>query len=1012
VQINGDLIAFGLIHLSDIHFSSDHDFISKKYSSFFNALKDDFLGCSQIFVVVSGDIANEGLKSEYEQATNFFKQLSEDLKGRYRSVKLKFILVPGNHDCDFSLPVKSGKKEARRIDYSTIGVGSSYIDSRINLQKNFWDFYSIYSEVPKNKIFYRIIEEINNKKICFHCFNTAWMSDINETPGHLFFPVKSVPELADQVNYDINIAVFHHPTNWLNPNTQENNKREFQNLLDNISSLQIVGHEHKNEIRQAEDLDKFDSKNISFAGDIFQDLENRQESGFQTIIITPSHNKLKLIRYRWNKTKTLYQQCPQKEIFLEKTSKKALKLQESFVSKINGLNLPLSSDYKEVLLSDLYVYPHLEHIKQESSKRMEDYIDSSKLLDMLKEGIHVMEGETQIGKTSLLNKLTLDLYEKGFYPILLDGSKILNDNYEKILREAFRVQYVTEDDSYDRYKQLPKKNKVLLIDDFHACQLRKTNRNELIKYFEDLFGFIFMTIDSIYGMLSQCQISFKNNHLYSIKQLGYSKRNLLVEKYIKYKYSDNPDTSELADKIKITFDKLCQILGNKLIPSYPVFVLTIIQALDYTPLDINETSYGYCYQTLIHLALSKAGVIKDHIDAYINFITELAFDIFCKKAKSISEREFKDFHVKYCKKYWAPDYAIMNDKLIRSKILKSEYGEYQFSYIYVLYFLAAKRIAEMIDNAKGREIIKSLFENLHIEKNANILVFVTHHTKNYEFIQESIYTAMTPFNEIEPITLEKKSKYYTLLEDIVGEIKNDVIEMRDPVQERNRRLVEQDEIEREADDADDEDSKSDEIENNIQIRPFLHAIRSIEIIGQIVKNRKGSLDKATLKDMINELYNTGFRMVGALGDLIKQGKEDVAEAIQEKVKAKDTSYDIEVRVYRFLHFISLQACLGIFSKLVQCVGVRELQDLFNDVASEIDSPAAHLVSFSINSYYGTINMKELERLSKEFADNFVAFQILRSRVKAYIYNNHVDYKLKQRIGAYLKMNVTPQIANQ
>ena len=101
----------------------------------------------------------------------------------------------------------------------------------------------------------------------------------------------------------------------------------------------------------------------------------------------------------------------------------------------------------------------------------------------------------------------------------------------------------------------------------------------------------------------------------------------------------------------------------------------------------------------------------------------------------------------------------------------------------------------------------------------------------------------------------------------------------------------------------------------------------------------------------------------------------------------------------------MQACLGIFTKIVQHVGVKELNTIFNEVAKEINTPAAHLVSFSVNTYYGRINISELKKLSKEFKDNPVAFQILRSRMKAYIYHNHVDFKLKQRIGTFLKMNV-------
>jgi len=502
--------------------------------------------------------------------------------------------------------------------------------------------------------------------------------------------------------------------------------------------------------------------------------------------------------------------------------------------------------------------------------------------------------------------------------------------------------------------------------------------------------------------VSGSEALFKKAKFYSIKPLGYAKRNSLVENYIKYSHSDTNYIEDMLVRVRDTFDKLTIVLGNKLIPPCPVFVLTIIHSLDYTPLNLNETSYGYCYQTLIHLALSNSGVRKDHIDSFVNFITELAFQMFKKDSTSVSEIEFESFYNQYRTKFWAPSFDTLNDRLLRSKVIKNEYGEYQFGYIYILYFLAAKKIAEIIDKEEGKAIINSLLENLHIERNANILVFATHHTKSEKFIEEAIFAAMTPFESISPITLDKGCHYNKLLQEVVREIKNDVIEMRDPTHERKKQMIANDRLEcakaR-------EDPDCQDVENNIHLRPFLQAFRSIEIVGQIIRNRKGSLETDTLKDMISELYYTGFRMISHLGELIRKCKEDLAQEIEEKLKEKDSTSDIERKVYRLLEFVSLQACLSIFTKLIQNIGVKELHEVFNDVADHINTPAAHLVSFSINSYYDKLNIKELEKLAKEFKDNIVAIQILRSRVKAYIYNNHVDYRLKQKIGSCLNMDV-------
>lgn len=1005
--LSTEFTGLGIIHLSDIHFSTEADFITSKFDSFYNALKDDFEDCNHIVVIISGDIAKTGSTAEYSKASEFFAKLSGKLGERYKSSKVKFIFVPGNHDCDFSQDSQLRQNSIQNIDYGTLGKDSSVLDTCVSIQANFWNFFGSYEEPPKNKVYYKIIEEINDRKICFHCFNTAWMSQIHEAPGSLFFPVKKIPELSHANDFDLDISVFHHPTSWLNPNTKENNRKEFQNILDTISSLQVVGHEHENEIRRTENLDSPRSETLCATGEIFQDLEHPELSGFQTFVINLQQNTFKLNRYHWEKD--LYKLSSGKTLSFPNKSKRPLELQEGFIRKLNRLNLPLLFKDKEAKLSDFYVYPDLEDMDPRPSDKIYDYFDSERLLRVDREGTYVLEGESQVGKSSLLNILTLELYEKGFYPILLDGSKIPNDNLEKSVNQAFKVQYLDSDDNYDRFRQLAKQKKVLLIDDVHACRLSKDTLRKFIENLAGTFGFVFLTIDTAHGLLPQCQSSFKNFNYYSIKPLGYAKRNLLVERYIKYRYSYATDDEDFFDKVRETFDKLCHVLGDKLIPPYPVFVITIIQSLDYTSLNTNETSYGYCYQTLIHLAFRNAGVSNDHIDSYINFITELSFEIFTGGSNSISESDLESFYDQYRLRFWAPRFDIVKKKLLESKIFKDEYGEYQFGYIYILYFLAAKKIAEMIDKEEGKRIVSSLFENLHVERNANILVFITHHTKNDAFIQDSLLTAMIPFDGISPITLEKTCHYYKLIQEVVQEIKREVIELRDPTKERRERLLAKDKLERQTRG---EDLNNDDIENDIHLRPFLQAFKAIEIVGQIVKNRKGSLEISILKDMIVELYYTGFRMISFLGRLIKQEKDDLAQSIEEKVTERNSNYDIEKMVYRFLQFVSLQACLGIFSQLILHVGVKDLHDLFNNVANEINTPAAHLVSFSINSYYGKINIKELERLSKEFEHNPVAFQILRSRIKAYLYNNYVDYRLKQKIGAYLKMEVPAMIGQK
>ncbi|MBU0910699.1 MAG: hypothetical protein KJ717_14120, partial [Proteobacteria bacterium] len=97
---------------------------------------------------------------------------------------------------------------------------------------------------------------------------------------------------------------------------------------------------------------------------------------------------------------------------------------------------------------------------------------------------------------------------------------------------------------------------------------------------------------------------------------------------------------------------------------------------------------------------------------------------------------------------------------------------------------------------------------------------------------------------------------------------------------------------------------------------------------------------------------------------------------------------------------------------VYSVGIKDLKELYEEVAKRIGSPAAKLVSFSINSYYNDISTKDVSNLAKELDGNIVALQILKSRVKAYIYTNHTTYKQKQQLAQALHMKISPSIGRK
>lgn len=185
------------LHLSDIHFENDADWIVKKeteiagacISSIFNEPIDAF------FVIVSGDIANKGSVAQYKIAENFFTKIREKILSE-REIPVNIIFVPGNHDCDLSDPanleLRSLSIDKVLKNQDEIKLGSQVYTECLKVQENFFEFINIVEpslNYPnKPEVFYRLVIPVNGKSIVFNCFNTAWLTKIRKSKGNLQCP--------------------------------------------------------------------------------------------------------------------------------------------------------------------------------------------------------------------------------------------------------------------------------------------------------------------------------------------------------------------------------------------------------------------------------------------------------------------------------------------------------------------------------------------------------------------------------------------------------------------------------------------------------------------------------------------------------------------------------------------------------------------------------------------------------------------------------------------------------
>lgn len=91
------------LHLSDIHIKNEEDEILSRTLAIASTTFQRLPEIHTIIIIVSGDIAWSGIRSEYILAEKFIASLIDLISLENTKIKVEVFVCPGNHDCDFSL---------------------------------------------------------------------------------------------------------------------------------------------------------------------------------------------------------------------------------------------------------------------------------------------------------------------------------------------------------------------------------------------------------------------------------------------------------------------------------------------------------------------------------------------------------------------------------------------------------------------------------------------------------------------------------------------------------------------------------------------------------------------------------------------------------------------------------------------------------------------------------------------------------------------------------------------
>lgn len=650
----------------------------------------------------------------------------------------------------------------------------------------------------------------------------------------------------------------------------------------------------------------------------------------------------------------------------------------------------------KIKLSDIYTIPDVE-IDDDSNKELRMYKSACSLPNKFEK--FLVFGEEQQGKTSLLKYYYRSFLSKSKTPLILDGSKVKDVNFEEIIKKELDRQY--EGLTYEDFKN--SKEKIIIIDNIDNIGLNRKYRNKFISdicFFADKCIF---THQLAFSLLVDEIPALNDFGRAELIGLGNKKREEIIQRWISLGIEQTIPEEDLYTKCDELKDTINSVVKRNIVPTKPIYILMLLQMSEaHSKLKLELSSHGHCYQKLIYQSFENAKISEKEFDKYLNVLTELAWWIFSNN-QNPNESQLDSFFEDYCKVYLDIDKDIVISNLSNHSILQSKDFRVGFKYPYIYYFFVGKKISESyLENKEIQEKVSYLLDNLHREDFANILIFVTHHTKDGWVINLLQNILSKLFDEHPSATLNKEQ--LSFMDDFMKQIPDLILEQREIQKERDDYNEKLDANERNHNDFD--ESNSSNILANIN-----KTFKGMEIAGQIIRNRYASLKRDSLNILAENGINAGLRFLKYFITISDVAKNEIVKVISAHLSENPGLTNLEIERHAenaYLH-LTYGVINSVVRKIATSVGSKEAMEIYKSIEERESTPALLLLKQSIElNFLKRVDMKSISQCAEKLKGNYVCTRILKELVIQHIYMFPVDYREKQQLSRLLGLSVKGQ----
>jgi predicted MPP superfamily phosphohydrolase len=1014
-----------ILHLSDLHLREGGNAVSGKAAEIAAALQSADPLVKDCIVIITGDLAFSGKAPEYNQAVDFLNELRQQLDGTNRPRCVGICCVPGNHDCDFGkdTDVRRLVLHAFTSGQRDLSDGDDLVKSLLTVQGDFFYVESLYAARkaapgdPQGWVTLSTEMHVGDQRVVVNAFNTAITSQLPESQGQLRFPLNLVrPSLTPAGERDLLISIFHHPYNWL----EAENARAFKKHIETTSDLVLTGHEHEEDAYLTERLTGEEVEYLE--GEALQH-GGGELGGFNVVTWDFDQNKHKISQFAWAETHFALKNTSEwlEPVRNRAARRRSFEVNPRYLQELNDPGTGFTHPRKpDLTLEDLFIYPALG---TESLKRLTRLpkgpktIDSHKVLGYVasKEKVLIL-GADKSGKTAMAHMLFLDLKRKhGLVPVFLSGTQLKSANERTIIDliyATFKNQY--HPDQLELYTQLEPSKRALIVDDWDKTRLNWRGQAAALRVAGTFFGKIVVFAGDVVRALALAAREsdpFKDFDDAEIRQFGNFLRGKLIDRWEDLGREYTGDEGAVVHDIHGAENLIVAVLGKNLLPMYPLMILSVLQIAEAAKTaDPHAGSYGALLEALIFKALGRVSTGFPDFQTKIVFVSHLAFHLFATRRQNLTKAEVQVLAEGYFMEYSIRLEArsILGD-LEDAHILVESGGNYRFSYSYYYYYFVARYMADNLRDKKSEVYIRSalgdMVDKVHSEEYSRILLFVVYRTQDSDLIQHILRNARRIYEGHTPCDFESDVEFVNRLYKEAPKMLLPATDVRENIEESRRRLDAAEEVATDVvpiaqgDPVEYSDGLGDIIKVNI-------ALKTLEIMGQMLRNFAGSLRKEEKIEIARTSYQLGLRTLNAILRIGEANLEElrrfVAVLISEYRSFEER--ELEERADLGVVYLTRRIAFNFLKRISYSVGHPILEQTYKDVLREEgDRTPIRLVDLSIKLDHFTVFPEEdvMEMSNRLKRKNFFSTGVLADMVANHLYLFYVDERTRQAVGKEL-----------